>query len=147
MKRAPLETRRHFGRRVEARQQFLADIIITAVEGGTGYWATAFSYRHETPTLTRVVLVPNEDYEEVARAAFAGGPDIDQTWLKQHGYEVETWQIESAIERIIDRKADVGLNLRARLQFASSNNDAGDIDAGDADSIVQIACFGKLVYG
>jgi hypothetical protein len=66
MKRAPLETRRHFGRRVEARQQFLADIIITAVEGGTGYWATAFGYRHETPTLTRVVLVPNEDYEEAA---------------------------------------------------------------------------------
>jgi hypothetical protein len=147
VKRAPLETRRHFARRVEARQQFLADIIITAVEGGTGYWATAFEYRHETATLTRVVLVPNETYEEAFEIAFAGGPEVDKTWLKQHGYEVETWQVEAAIERIIDRRADVGLNLRARLQFASSNNDAGDIDAGDADSIVQIVCFGEVVYG
>jgi hypothetical protein len=147
MKRAPLETRRHFLRRVETRQQFLADIIITAVEGGTGYWATAYGYKHETPSGTRVVLVANDDYEEAAEAAFAGGPAPDAAWLRQHGHEVETWQVQDAIERIIDRRAKVGLDLRARLQFASSNNDAGDIDAGDADTIVQIVCFGEVVYG
>lgn len=144
VKRAPLETRRHYARRVEARTEFLADIIITAVEGGTNYWASAFGYTHTSPSETRVVLVPSEDLEE---AGLWSGKPITEAWLSEHGHEVTTAKVEAVLERIRTYEVQIALSDQAMIDHANHETDAGHIDADLADTIVQIACFGEVVYG
>ena len=58
-------------------------------------------------------------------------------------------KVAAAIKRIIDGDIDGGLHesIRKTIEFANTHNDAGEIDAGDADCIVQVACFGEVVYG
>jgi hypothetical protein len=113
------------------RQMFLSDIIIGAVEGGTGYWAQASEYHwsDEHPETTTVKL---HDMEE-----------DDQE------YVLTTADVEKALTVIAGPRQDVGMSqsLRNLITQCSSENDASNIDANGADCIAQVACFGSVVYG
>jgi hypothetical protein len=146
------------------RQEFLRDIAITAAEGGISYWASLTKYRWsstdrggEAPDdmlpFPQVQFIAAEDpsdfvLEELMPSVQSGpyrvnrGPEITLT------PEV----MERALQRIADPSVatdDLGWNNkdRQRVIGAAALNDACDIDAGDADNIVQIAIFGKLVFG
>jgi hypothetical protein len=109
------------------RAQFLDDVLITALEGGIGYWALALRYNPDSPA-TAIIR------------------DVDE-------YDSGQW----AITRVVIRN---GLNAlthsqnvikagprQDRIKLANLANDAGIIDAGDADVIVQAGLFGEIVYG
>jgi len=58
--------------------------------------------------------------------------------------------IAQALQLIADSNQEIPYaseNWRYRMVQALIEEDGGDIDAGDADNIVQVAMFGKLVYG
>lgn len=147
MKRAPLETRRHFARRVEARQEFLADILICAVEGGINHWATVLSYEYKTPSETHVVIVESEPDEPVSIEKLRAYMRGELGEAQVGAYPIDTGRIETAIARIIGYEAKCRLDLRATLDWASKNTEAGDVDAEIADVVMQVACFGEIVYG
>lgn len=120
--------------RSKERAEFLQDVLITAVEGGTGYWAAVSGYRYDDdkPETASVTLHPlNDDTGEF------DGP--------AHAVTIDT--IAAGIGRI--KRGDLSINsaLRGTILNASDENDAGDIDADGADAIVQAALFGELVYG
>ena len=46
-----------------------------------------------------------------------------------------------------DDTLKISQDLREHIKQASSENYAGNIDAGDADSIVQVGLFKELVFG
>lgn len=125
---------------------FYSDIIITAVEGGTNYWAYVSQYQWSDidPEQTRAYLADMEEYDE------------DRTQSPEdHEKEGNPWNlvtldtVSKAFGIIMGPKEDIGLNdsLRARYSRAYREKDCGDIDAGDADNIVQIGIFEKVVYG
>lgn len=128
----PIIAMREIGSRTPEREQYLADIIITAVEGGSGYWASFKAYRHSEPATTSVYV---RDYETKDAAWVFVGLD----------------QIEGALGRIIrgDGVDLLSLSERVRQHIVKCDqqNDAGNIDADDADCILQIAVYGKIIFG
>jgi hypothetical protein len=114
------------------RQRLLADILIGAVEGGTGYWATVSSYEHSGPaadtSATLHEIEPGDDEH----------PD---------GREVTTETIEQGIQKILDPHFRVCTHLRAAITHAHNECDVGGLDAEAADVIVQAGVFGEIVYG
>lgn len=117
------------------REQFLDDIITTAVEGGIGYWSQVSQYRwgDEKETTVRVHELDS-----------AGNVE------NKVGVPITRNKIEEAIKKIADMNTSIEYlhpRVRGEIFIASCDNDAGDIDATLADIIVQVAMFGKVVYG
>lgn len=110
-------------------REFLSDIITTAVEGGTGYWAEVDRYVHGTPGETYAELVELED-EEQRRGT-------------THVVSIQT--IAKGIA--VMRGGALGPSWAGDAHRWSLALDAGDIDAEAADVIVQAALFGEVRYG
>jgi hypothetical protein len=113
------------------------DIIDTASYGGITYWAgqptdAEFDAKPEDKAWT---IVEVDDFERTAhyldaaqiRQSFEKLLDFNQELVNQqiHGYLLSAW---------MDRTDKDGI-------------DTGHIDADAADVIVQVACFGEVVYG
>ena len=119
------------------REQFLDDIICTAVEGGIGYWSQVSSYHwgDEKETTVRVHELDSSGSVDASRAA---------------GIPITRNKIEEAITKIAEMNTPIEYlhpRVRGEIFTASLENEAGDIDATLADIIVQVAIFGKVVYG
>lgn len=114
------------------RQRLLADILIGAVEGGTGYWATVSDYQHSGPandtSATLHETEPGDGEHPASR-------------------EVTTETIETGIQAILNPRFRVCTHLRAAITHAHNEGDASGLDAEAADAIVQAGLFGEIVYG
>lgn len=117
----------------EVSDEFLADILITAVEGGINYWAQVESYTHSRgPEYTRAMLTPADGE--------AGG------WPAKH-VVLDTTVVLTGLQRVLGHKVGCGEEVMNWIVSGSLNDDAGEIDADAADVIVQAGIFGELVYG
>lgn len=113
------------------REQFLDDIICTAVEGGINYWGyvSHYTWSDDSETSVKVHDFMEEDSVPVL---------------------VNRESIENAIKKISKMDTPIEYlhpSIRTEIYKAYLDNDAGDIDAGLADIIVQVSMFGKVVYG
>lgn len=137
------------------REQFLADVIICAVEGGTGYWAMAAGYRWAdiTPAETRVTLIEDEhgplfnDACRVFADTHGRKPKIDEMLDQEGVHRVTIDTIAEGLSKIRSGHVRMNSTLLGTILNADTENDAGEIDADGADAIVQAALFGELVYG
>ena len=121
----------------DTREGFLDDIIITAVEGGINYWALVTKYKHPEGGPASVII-------HETTPSTSGKPVVVKP--------ITRLEIEAAIARILDLSVSdetLGLHASRRdlIRQASAHNDAGNIDADEADNIMQIAVFGEVVYG
>lgn len=132
------------GTRSDARTGFLGDIITTAVEGGTGYWAQVSQYQYEYDGEIRVCV--GERQGDEPRATLHELND-DENGYKAEGLELTVDAVASGIGKILRGEAVVSEGLKRRLAEASRENDGCEIDAGDADCIAQAALLGEVVYG
>lgn len=115
------------------REEFLSDILITAVEGGTGYWAQASNYNHTPAANAHVTL---HEFEE-----------DDNGVNPQHEVDLDT--IEKGLKLYLNWLLKVYGEWSMELiskQHEVINNDAGEFDAEVADVIVQFAIFGEIKY-
>lgn len=140
-------------KRSDERKEFLADVITTAVEGGTGYWAQVSQYQWVDTYgyLTeegqdRVHVSVGERNGDEPRATLHELDD-DESGYKPEGLELTLDVVARGIGRI--QRGEVSLSdwYRDRILAASRENDAGQIDAGDADTIVQAGLLGEVRYG
>ena len=103
---------------IQVTHEELADIIITAVEGGSNYWAVFKSYKPDEGS----VIVCEDDQETAAAAGWhCIGPDSIA-----HGMSIAGAKYPHQLARW----------LRDRIG-----------DAETADVFLQCAVFGELVYG
>ncbi|MCY0933657.1 hypothetical protein [Streptomyces sp. H34-S4] len=125
--------------------EIVQDIIDTARHGGITFWATEPTDEEldSLPKGKAWTIVEGGDDRlfggerevdgvhylnaEDIRGAYAKVLDLDQKYVnrKYHGYVLQSW---------IDRDEKHGI-------------DAGIIDAGTADLLVQVAIFGKVRHG
>lgn len=108
------------------RERFLKDVLITAVEGGTGYWARVSCY---FPDAGRVALHEFDD------------DGITET------HKVTLGTIETGIKRICADRELVNRTIREDCIIDSAENQMVRGDADTADCIVQVGLFGKVIYG
>jgi len=118
----------------EIPEQLIRDIIITACEGGIGYWSQL------------------ETYNGPAIADGEGLP-LRLREMDDHTGEYGEWQtldipqvVEGLRKMIQERPYSL---VSHRFIGAIANYDSGnfDYDAGDADEVIQYALLGDLVYG
>lgn len=116
---------------MNARQQMLSDVVIAAVEGGTGYWAQVSNYRWA---------------EDDSFPASAELTDITEQG-GQH-FRLDAVSVCNAMYRIAnDYEFSVRGEIRKLVWYALATNDASNIDADVADVLAQAVAFGKIVYG
>lgn len=137
--------------RTPERREFLADIITTALEGGVGYWSQASEYRWFSPTLSGGTATPGPNGTANAYATL-------------HETDTDDGELGEALTVDVDVIAKafglIALSASGKLEIPSLSHDyarrlmsayreieAGDIDAGDADNIVQVGLFGEVRYG
>ncbi|AEY69512.1 hypothetical protein AH2_0001 [Burkholderia phage vB_BceS_AH2] len=124
--------------------QFLRDVLCTAIEGGSNYWA-------------RFVGLEHHDGEH--------GPEWERVRVKEYGdddkaqsvREVGLAELAEGVRRVIAgdmtdkaEHANVHAAYRAALfaaLIAEPGGNAGDVDANLADIVLQAAALGRIVYG
>jgi len=141
--------------KVEVPEGVLSDILITAVEGGIGYWARGYNYHwsDENPETTSITVI---EFEEAA----ALGYDIWSYWneldtahdngdkdLNGYTWGVTIHTIESGIQAILNDSHPSPLKTRLLEYVTDIENADWDFDAVDADVIVQMGLWGKVIYG
>ena len=115
-----------------AREEFLDDVIVTAIEGGIGYWSVCHSYKwQDQPEVTAVI----QEWDEWEDKAIGDKITVDRALIRK------------GIKQVLSGEADVHKSMVKLIAAANATNDGGDIDADAADVIVQAAIFGTLTYG
>lgn len=113
---------------VTEADQFSKDVIVTARCGAIGYWA-----------------------QEVGYYASIGAMMIDEfdeeTGETTDSHVVNAASIREAINSILLGSVSVNRDIAMCIWQGNKDKDAGMIDADAADVIVQVACFGQIVYG
>lgn len=130
--------------RTTERAQFLGDIISCAVEGGTGYWAQVSQYQYEIDG--RICVNVGKRQGDKPQAILHRLKD-DESGYEDDGLLVTLDTIQLGIDRITDGAVGVRSSLRNDITFADAENDAGEIDAGAADVIVQAGLLGEVKFG
>lgn len=111
-------------------EQFLKDVLTTAVEGGIDYWAACSNLtRSEDLSVVQVELTPAEEPDEFEKATVT----IDTVAL--------------GIQRVLSYGFNVSPGNVKHIMEAIHTDDAGCIDAMDADVIIQAGVLGEIVYG
>jgi alkylation response protein AidB-like acyl-CoA dehydrogenase len=123
----------------EFNQRELIDILVTAFEGGTGYWARIEGY---TIPDGAEALDDGDTKDKLPRHAwvplYEGGyirltvPEDGDGKVYNYGFSTLRYGLE-LIEQAYPKR------------FAALSS--GDFDAEDADVVVQLGLFGKIVYG
>jgi len=119
-----------------ARTQLLADIIVTAVEGGTGYWAQVSEYKHDCP--------PAETY-----AVLHEWNDETDSY-EEKGKRLDVRKVRAAMVEIArgsHGRALHGVAFRDEIQELWNDPEGCDWDADTADGIAQVALLGAVTYG
>ncbi len=119
---------------VELDDEFLEDVLTTAVEGGTNYWAKVDLNKRDPETL-RCIEITFYDAE-------ADSPNDENFPPMLVNAEV----IARGIQRILSTGL-VNDQIYDCVSKGVRENDAGYIDAEAADCIVQAALFNEIVYG
>lgn len=133
---------------VADRVQFLHDVMITALEGGVGYWSVADHIeRHPDDRLW---------YQSFVLYCSDGGIDPvecghDESDGVCAGHRVTPDLVVRGLSKAVTAgpNEDIGwhYNRRSHVIVANRENEGGDIDADDADCIVQLGIFGRVIYG
>jgi hypothetical protein len=140
----------------EVSDQFLADVLTTAVESGghaLWYWE-GFSM----VDVSRARSNPEDNNQNVAgvvlddlsvyRITFAvdhiARDEVDKSGQGEYAIDLE--DVAKGIQWILDGTVPVTRDLVGMIASAVADNDA-DIDAIGADVIIQAACFKELVFG
>lgn len=134
--------------RTAERLQFLHDVMITAISGGVSYWSVADDIvRHENDDLFYVsyVLYCSDGGKEPIEC----GNDVDEVCK---GHTVDPELVARGLGLGTKPEAASGeigwaYSQRKHVILANRESDAGEIDSVDADCIVQLGIFGKVVYG
>ena len=112
---------------VNLTQQDVDDIMVAALEGGINYWC-------------REAEVVGEYLGEYASDQISRGGSL----ILHDSESSDKWEL--TLEKFLN-----GVKLYfedgCHVQVEDNRIDAGDIDAGDADGIIQFALFGEVVFG
>lgn len=112
---------------VELTQQDIDDIMCAALEGGICYWC-------------RKAEVVGDYLGEYASEQISRGGSL----LLHDAESAETWELNR--EKFL-KGVKLYFEQGCHVQVEDGRIDTCDVDANDADCIVQLAIFGEVVFG
>jgi len=114
--------------------EFLADILTIAAEGGIGYWTSYRTVRNADGYVTAIRDMTDAETGE----AF---PELGVMGVVAFNH------LATAINRVLKQDPIITASAATRLLECVIANDACDLDAEDCDTLVQVALFGEVIYG
>lgn len=133
-----------------------ADVLATALEGGIGYWSLASEIVYDNSEDVTYLGVTLHEYEDDESKHNENDCIVQQTifgnnYYQLAGHAITLADVKAAINRIaFDTAREIeylGMTTRCVCRDLLFNPDEADFDSSDADEIIQVACFGKVVYG
>jgi hypothetical protein len=115
----------------------IADLIVSALEGGINYWCRKAVMKENAITHDYFGVVP-EDQDKINYASDLisyGG-----TLILFDAESNDKWELDA--EKLLK-----GIEMHCTNSKRSPKDLMDDYDANDADAIVQYAVFGELVFG
>lgn len=134
-------------KRTAQREEFLADILTTAIEGGINDWAAVTEYRwdgldHRDYFAT---IVDGNAYDLDDEEPDFPESRVDIDLIAKGIGVIKSWKAERDFQP--NYFGDGGAYWRQFLEADRTNGDDGDYDAIIADWIVQAGLFGEIIYG
>lgn len=138
------------------RKQFYFDVFVTACEGGINYWARVRKYHwmNRDENTGKHISDDIDGFYAVVEDAEAYGEVEDACFPKS---KIDKEIIRKGVCRIINgcvkredgthERLRIAEDIRSRICEASAQNDAGMLDAEDADCIVQVGLLGEIMFG
>lgn len=118
------------------------DVMCTAIEGGIGYWSRVVdAVRDEDLNWLMVTLEPNVDVD----APWAWGNWSDKR--DQKPITVHAHQMRHAAEMVAAGKISLRSDIVEWISTWVRSGDPVMIDSDAADCLMQIVCFGDVIYG
>lgn len=118
---------------MKVSEQIIQDTLISAFEGGIGYWACIVGYENEKPKQETPEYLPRY----ITTALSEDGA------VKLEVDEGDGTSIHSLTREKILKAIDI-MQVKHPRDFANMISENGDADTGDV--MVQLALFGELVY-
>lgn len=116
------------------------DILAMAAEGGIDHWARVRNYKCQEGNAVLLHIYETDENGMVPEGH--GGKQFD------YFDGIVTYDmVSTSIEKIVKGLLTISQTTRANLIRSLMEDDAAHLDANDADSIVQIAALGDIVYG
>ena len=112
----------------------IQEILAAAVAGGIGYWASPLYYRWTIKEIdvVRLKLMVNND----------------ETPLYGKVYEIRASDIEQVLNKFKETEIEgLAKKYQESVNKAVMEHDAGEIDSDMADWVIQVVCFGKIIFG
>ena len=116
----------------EYTDQDMEDIVITALEGGIGYWACLDNTTKEFDDEPEDLSISEWCWQLLKEGKSLRFLDAEDT------EEGETWWL--TLPMLLN-----GIKLSSEKGYW--NGDIDTMDANDADTVFQLAMFGEIVYG
>jgi hypothetical protein len=130
-------------------EQTAADILTAAVEGGINYWSCVSDLvRDEDLNVLSVTIHEEADDDTPAEQTLGSSHPLNFARYKEQGIKVDLAAVKRAMRKIAN--GDIGVHparFATVTQLLRKGSQDVDYDAWDADEIVQVACFGEIVYG
>jgi hypothetical protein len=126
--------RHQFNIIVELTDQDYLDIFTTACEGGIDYWFSCTRYHWGSEA-------SNGDWTPDLVGFCASGVDVDDHRIK---YLINKDTIIKGL-KCVEERSNAGSHQA--ICKALAEHELGNIDAGDADTIVQYGLFGEVRFG
>lgn len=128
---------------------FLAETLTTAVEGGIGHWAAVdfYAWNFDGEAIGSLPLTPSGGDNAYAHLEIL--PEyVDPASDLGDVHELTLDTVELGLRRAVESGDPVGRRLAIALDPQVSRTDVRDldVDADDADRIVQFALFGRPVF-
>jgi hypothetical protein len=136
--------------KVKPTIEFLDAVAATAAEGGINYWCVIKHYKNREShfdACTRLRIDPETPRDLVAsnRRDFK----FAEMQIKPEGVDlvyVTPELVCKGLQKALTRPPEEGTHRASRIRQAIIEDDAGYLDAEDADCIFQYAVFDDIVY-
>ena len=113
------------------KEQFYADVFTCIMEDyGTNSWRQVTKYKWH-----------DKGYKYYGEICEIGDGDMEEL------HTVNAAVIQSGLNRLESGEVKINNTMGLNISEANKENDAGQIDAYDADAILQAGLFGELRYG
>lgn len=124
----------------------LTDLLVTALEGGIGYWARAYEYDHDGEYPHAIVVDFQAAIDELGLDDTGYG-ELDEAYENRRT-DLAPWTYYVGLQELAETCAkaqggEYGKNGTFYVQQWLDENE----DAITADVLFQLACFGEVVYG
>ncbi len=114
----------------ELSDEAVKDILVIAAEGGINYWCIGMLHRY--PRESRQFKVREQEPSE--------GDACKE-------FDITADTVKRGITAILTKPYKTDVRMVLEVLHMLVEDDAGVIDADGADAIIQMGCFGELVYG